>query len=134
MVDDIAIIAKNGKDLFCEDRNIFQLRFEQHSPMDIIDAQWITSRLTGQRGERIALARALGVTPDVVTKILKGSRRVQASEIPTILKFFGAEQAVSQADVEQQLIEKIAELTDEEKALLLGAADGLLSHRQGAKR
>lgn len=59
--------------------------------MDVIDSEWIRARLTGERGEKAALARHLGVTSDIVTKILKGERKVQASEVPLLVTFFGAE-------------------------------------------
>ncbi|MDD7973425.1 S24 family peptidase [Roseinatronobacter alkalisoli] len=56
--------------------------------MEVIDARWISSRLTGRRGERAELARFIGVKPDVVTKILSGERRVQPEEIPRVLQYF----------------------------------------------
>lgn len=59
--------------------------------MDVIDQQWIVSRLTGARGEKAALAAAMGVPRDIVTKILKGERKVQGHEVPAVLRFFRAE-------------------------------------------
>jgi hypothetical protein len=56
--------------------------------MDVIDGTWIAARIGGEHGRRAALARAMGVTPDKVTKIIKGEREVQAREIPAILAFF----------------------------------------------
>lgn len=56
--------------------------------MDIIDAEWISQRLSGKRGEKADLARHMGVKPDIVAKILSGERRVQSDEIPSVVSFF----------------------------------------------
>lgn len=58
-------------------------------PMDTIDGEWVKKRLTGKRGEKAALARALGIGPDMVTKILNGDRNVQPAEFGPLLSFFG---------------------------------------------
>jgi hypothetical protein len=57
--------------------------------MDVIDKNWIAARLTGKRGEVADLARAMGVSLDKASKTIKGERKVQASEIPGLLSFFG---------------------------------------------
>ena len=57
--------------------------------MDVIDKNWIAARLTGRRGEVADLARAMGISVDKASKTIKGDRRVQASEIPSVLDFFG---------------------------------------------
>jgi hypothetical protein len=59
--------------------------------MDVIDREWISSRLSGTRGEKAALAVAMGVTRDIVTKILNGERKVQGHEVPAVLRFFRAD-------------------------------------------
>lgn len=56
--------------------------------MDVIDGDWIKARLKNVRGEQSRLARRMGVDPDVVTKILKGHRRVQPHEMPAVVAFF----------------------------------------------
>lgn len=56
--------------------------------MDVIDGNWIKQRLTGERGEQAALARALGITQAKVSLTLKGTRNVQPSEVPKLLEFF----------------------------------------------
>lgn len=57
--------------------------------MDIIDANWIKSRLSGRHGEQAQLARAMGIDNDKLSKTLRGLRRVQPEEIPAVLAFFG---------------------------------------------
>lgn len=59
--------------------------------MDVIDGKWIAARLGSGRGAKVALADALGVKPDVVSKILGGTRRVQPEEIPKVLAHFGGD-------------------------------------------
>jgi len=59
--------------------------------MDVIDANWIRARLTGRHGELKALADAVGLEPDKITKILKGARAVKAQEAPRIAAFFHPE-------------------------------------------
>lgn len=54
----------------------------------IIDGSWISSQLTGRRGEKADLARSLGVRPDIVSKIISGERSVQPEELPKLLAFF----------------------------------------------
>lgn len=56
--------------------------------MEVIDAQWIRNRLTNRHGELKALADAAGMTPDKITKILKGERQIKAHEIPAIVAYF----------------------------------------------
>ncbi|MFG6080959.1 hypothetical protein ACEUZ9_001574 [Paracoccus litorisediminis] len=102
--------------------------------MELIDADWIKHRLTGKRGELTELARAVGVKPDVISKILKGERRVQPGEMALIVAFFRPPSKAAPDPLEQRLLDRIQELTDEERALLLGAAEGLIAHRQVAKR
>lgn len=56
--------------------------------MDVIDADWIRRHLTHRHGELKALADAVGIGADKITKILNGTRRVQAHEAPRIAAFF----------------------------------------------
>lgn len=55
---------------------------------DQIDGAWIEARLTGARGEKAALARAMGIDAAKLSKILKGERQIKAAEIPALLSFF----------------------------------------------
>lgn len=52
--------------------------------------------MTGKWGEAASLARHLGVTNTIVSKILSGYRKVQAHEVPLILSFFGVAGTVDQ--------------------------------------
>lgn len=97
--------------------------------MEIIDAQWISDRLTGKRGEKSALAQAMGVTPAEVSKILKGDRRVQPEEMAAVKAFFDGPD-VPARPAERRLAARLPQLTDEELDLLSGAVDGLLARRQ----
>lgn len=56
--------------------------------MEEINADWIRRHLSGHHGEKAELAAHLGITPDKLTKVLAGQRKVQASEVPRILDFF----------------------------------------------
>ena len=56
--------------------------------MDEINGSWISARLTGRRGEKSRLAEAMGIPLNNLSKILSGDRKVQAEEIPAILRFF----------------------------------------------
>lgn len=62
---------------------------------EIIDGSWIKSRLTHRRGEKAALARAMGIGTDKLSKIISGDRHVQPAELPGLLAFFEAEPATS---------------------------------------
>lgn len=72
--------------------------------METIDLRWISSRLTGARGEKARLAEALGVSPDQVAKMLAGVRRVQTGEIPKLLAFFGEDRLLV-TPAERRLVE-----------------------------
>ena len=72
--------------------------------MEAIDLRWISSRLTGARGEKARLAEALGVSPDQVAKMLAGVRRVQTGEIPKLLAFFGEDRLLVTPE-ERRLVE-----------------------------
>ncbi|HGG04772.1 MAG TPA: XRE family transcriptional regulator [Aliiroseovarius sp.] len=50
---------------------------------------WIKEHLTGKRGEQAALARAMGINADKMSKIMRGERQIKADELPGMLKFFG---------------------------------------------
>lgn len=63
--------------------------------MEPIDRFWIIARLTKTRGEKTRLAKALGIGPDMVTKILSGDRKLQQDEIPKVVSFFGGPDAVT---------------------------------------
>ena len=56
--------------------------------MDEINASWISARLTGKRGEKARLAEAMGIPLNNLSKILSGDRKVQAEEIPAVVRFF----------------------------------------------
>lgn len=127
----IAIIAMNSKAESCQERNFFALRYAQQGGMEIIDADWVRRRLTGRRGEKAELARAMGVKPDVVAKILKGERRVQPNEMPAVLRFFNPEASLGHDEITQRLLAQIPKLTAQERGLVLAAVEGMLSqHRE----
>lgn len=56
--------------------------------MDVIDRHWLQTRLSGRHGEQRKLADAVGLSPDKITKILKGERAIRAHEIPRFLQYF----------------------------------------------
>ena len=56
--------------------------------MEVIGAEWLRCRIGQDRGKPAALAKALGIGADKVSKMLAGTRKPQAEEIPTIIAFF----------------------------------------------
>ena len=56
--------------------------------MDVIDGQWIAARLTGRRGEKAEIARAMGISSDKLSKILSGERGIASNELPGLLSYF----------------------------------------------
>lgn len=56
---------------------------------EVIDGNWIARRLTGARGEKAQIARAMGIDPQKLSKTLMGKRQVQPAEIPGLLAHFG---------------------------------------------
>ena len=69
--------------------------------MQVITSKWLQERLGSDRGKRAELADALGIGADKVSKMLSGTRKAQAEEIPTILAFFGE----APKDVDPELAE-----------------------------
>lgn len=94
--------------------------------MEVITSKWLADHLGDDRGKRAALAEALGVTPDKVSKMLAGTRKPQAEEIPTILAFFG--EADPSADPELAAIWR--ELEPSERVFLLNAAKAQIAARR----
>jgi hypothetical protein len=56
--------------------------------MTVIDGKWIEARLTGTRGEKARLARAMGITQAKLSHTLAGERAVQPEEVLPVLRFF----------------------------------------------
>lgn len=98
--------------------------------MEVIDGKWIAARLGTGRGSRAALADAMGVKSDVVSKILSGVRRVQPEEIPRVLAFF----ETAKDDVTRQLQERIEQLDAPEREFLLAAAEGMIARRHAEEQ
>jgi phage repressor protein C with HTH and peptisase S24 domain len=69
--------------------------FRNNAAMDDVNAEWIRAHLTGRHGEQAELAEFVGITPDKLTKILAGTRRVQASEVPRVIAFFQRQAVVA---------------------------------------
>lgn len=94
--------------------------------MQVITPEWLKERLGNDRGKRAQLAKALGISPDKVSKMLSGSRKPQAEEIPIIHAFFGA----SHPEVDPELAEVWSELEPSERLFLLNAAKAQLAARR----
>ena len=67
--------------------------------MEQIDSEWVVSRLSGRHGEKADLARALGIDRTKLSKILNGTRRIQAAEIPRLFAFFEAEHQLNENEL-----------------------------------
>lgn len=91
MVGSIAIIATLINPLHCDFRQYRSLaKFATMGSMSVVvDGSWIKSRLTGARGEKAAVAKAMGISPQKLTHTLSGARNVQPAELPGLLRYFG---------------------------------------------
>lgn len=69
--------------------------------MEIIDANWLRRHLKGTRGELKQLAEAVRLTPDKITKIVKGERTIRAHEIPLFLAHFEGPPPPGMAEAQQ---------------------------------
>lgn len=79
----------------------------------MIDADWIERRLGKEYGERSALARAMGLTSDKLSKILSGERRLQINEATLAKEYF-----------DQQAADKgAADIAQEAKAIRRGMSE-----------
>jgi DNA-binding transcriptional regulator YdaS (Cro superfamily) len=97
--------------------------------MQMITTEWLNERLANDRGKRAALAVALGIGPDKVSKMLSGTRKPQANEVPTILAFFGE----SADGVDPELAEVWSQLEPSERMFLLNAAKAQIAARDQSR-
>lgn len=81
--------------------------------MNHIDAEWIKDRLTGKRGEMAALARAMGIDSDKMSKVMRGERRVQPEEIPGALEFFNETLIGEHDEKKKRAIAKLSKMAPE---------------------
>lgn len=89
MSANIANIATERKSFYCDFRPVQVDANSAILPaMEVVDKDWISERLTKQRGELTRLAAHVGIGTDKITKILKGERQVQAREVPLFMSFF----------------------------------------------
>lgn len=119
-------------------------KYERMSNKDMtfINSQWLRDNLPRKRGTKSDLARAMGVRPEIVTRILSGERAIQADEIPAICEFFGLEVSAPAQSLPAQLIERqltpamlrlldqLSHLDDAELDYLTVAAEGLSARRK----
>lgn len=54
-----------------------------------MDSKWLKEQFDRTRKSQADLARYLGITPPMVSKMVRGERRVQGSEVDRIRAFFG---------------------------------------------
>lgn len=106
-----------------------RLRKSHYCQMEAITADWLRQRLEGDRGKKAALAEALGIGKDKVSKMIAGTRKPQAEEIPRILAFFG----VTSPGVDLELAEVWRELEPSERVFLLNAAKAQIAARQSSE-
>lgn len=60
----------------------------QYATMKVYDSLWLKELIGGRRGVQAELAREIGVSPDKITRILNGDRKIQVEEISKIIGFF----------------------------------------------
>lgn len=109
----------------------------------IVDPNWIKDQFENGNGTRLGLAEALGCGRDVVSKILSGTRKIKAAELPVIERYFGIGDSQSQASQRsahqspttgdgaawRRLMDQVCQLTDEELDFLTVSAEGLRARR-----
>lgn len=99
--------------------------------METLDREWLRKRLGDERGQQAALAKALGVRRDYISKILSGERRIQASEVVPLLRFFGEELSSDVPDGLRAIMDAYRHLSPEDQAYLAKTAQllGVLAER-----
>lgn len=95
--------------------------------MKEINAEWLRRKLGDDRGLKAELARETGIDPDKISKILSGTRKVQASEAPKIYRHFNPieqpETAIEPLSPDQiEMLDLLSRATDEERMFLLKTA------------
>lgn len=90
--------------------------------MDLIDADWIKRHLTQRHGELKALADATGLSPDKITKILKGERQIKSHEAPRIKAFFFTRDDEGFAEAAADYRSQVAPMNATARILALAAA------------
>lgn len=103
------------------------MRFSHYLGMEHIDQDWLQHHLGSDWGSRARLAQQTGISADKISKILNGTRQVQAREVPLIYRFFYPDGATGLSDDDQQLLELWRQLSPAERDYLLKSAKGLLS-------
>ena len=98
--------------------------------MEPITAEWLRERLDGDRGRKTELADALGIGSDKVSKMIAGTRKPQAEEIPKILAFFGK----TNPGVDPELAEVWQKLEPQERLFLLNAAKAQIAARDQSQQ
>ena len=100
------------------------MRKPQQKRMEEITAEWLRARLGDDRGRKAEFSRVTGIAPDKVSKMLSGGRRVQSSEIPKILQFFGESASGVQDPGLQEIVDLWEQLTPEVRQFLRNSARG----------
>lgn len=106
------------------------LRKSHYANMETITPEWLRIRLDGDRGKKAELADALGLGADKISKMISGTRKPQAEEIPKILAFFGE----TAATVDPELAEVWRQLEPSERLFLLNAAKAQIAGRDQSQK
>ena len=95
-----ANFAPNGKQKCANLALKFTVRKPHYEGMEQITAEWLKSKLAEQpRGARARLAEHMGIDQNKLTKVLSGTRKIQAEEIPSIMEFFN----ITQQQIDDEL-------------------------------
>lgn len=84
--------------------------------MEVVDKNWIKERIAGRRGVQAELAEAAGLTKDQLSKILAGTRKVQADEVPRIIAFFEPRLRPDRAEILSAIAALPADLAEQAAA------------------
>lgn len=98
---------------------------QQHRCMDVINAAWINARLTGRHGEKAELAAHVGIDSEKLSKILRGSRKVQIEEAPRFVSYFEGEAESSER--RQRLNDLLRQLSEADRRRVEDFAAALAS-------
>lgn len=92
-----------------------------HNPaMETIDRIWLQKHLGDDRGARAEIARVLGITPDKVSRILSGVRKIQAEEVTVLVNHF------AQLDQKKRQFDELwDQVSEADRDFLINAAEQL---------
>ncbi len=119
------------KRIICENRSYKFVRNAHTESMKEFDGDWL-KRMTPERGDLRRLSEETGIDENKLSKVMAGTRQIQAHELTAMLDHFGllvpSDKPLS--DKEKELLSELSELKEGEIDHLLSSAK-LLRGRPG---